>query len=83
MNHLTVFVGVAGVLLTFAVVLIMIVLREMFNLLAQDYRLKPEAKLEALRKLEACYLIENPKLYPRKSTKISAKINRRRTSSVG
>ncbi|MBE9225524.1 hypothetical protein IQ264_08830 [Phormidium sp. LEGE 05292] len=82
MNHLTLFVGVAGVLVTLAVYLIVIVLREMFNLLAQDYRLKSEAKLEALRKLEACYLIEKPKLYPREYTEIYPKSNRRTTSSV-
>jgi len=71
MNHITVFVGVTGVLVTLAVIaLVVIILREIFNLLAQDYKLKPEAKLEALRKLEACYLIEKPKLHPRESTKI-------------
>lgn len=72
MNLITVFVGMAGVLAILVGVLIVIVLREMFNLLVQDYRLKPEAKLEVFRKLEASYLIGEPGLQPSESTKIYA-----------
>ncbi|MBE9225548.1 hypothetical protein IQ264_08960 [Phormidium sp. LEGE 05292] len=69
MNTIAVFVGMAGVLATVVGVLIVIVLREMVNLQAQNYRLKPEDKLEALKKLEACYLIGESGLQPSESTK--------------
>ena len=57
MDTLVIVIGIAGFLVTFAGVL-MVVLREIFQLIAQDYRLKPEIIVQTSSKLKAPYLIE-------------------------